>query len=288
MTNSELIHKSDKILYSTSYLDKIMYKRLLKYLASHSIGGNVSLSNEDLATLEDVLYKEIKDSGYNADISQYLALFSKIDDIVSDEQLKHNNIKRQAIKDLWNDSAKKKAILDKVVYDLGQQGVKDVYIKGLAKLVRDASFFNLTIDDAIDRIEDKIINKGYTEAYIRQTAIDSISQYKGAINDEVRIAYELTDMLYISNIIETSRPICTHIRNDLKGRVTSEQLKIVLEEYCPNGVPSDKKITFTTVDETRTIRKGAGMIEGTRFENFAQNRGGYQCRHEAIFVRKKA
>ena len=32
--------------------------------------------------------------------------------MVSDEQLKHNNIKRQAIKDLWNDSVKKKAILD--------------------------------------------------------------------------------------------------------------------------------------------------------------------------------
>ena len=90
--------------------------------------------------------------------------------------------------------------------------------KGLAKLVRDASFFNLTIDDAIDRIEDKIINKGYTEAYIRQTAIDSISQYKGAINDEVRIAYELTDMLYISNIIETSRPICSTIGRTVHSR----------------------------------------------------------------------
>ena len=247
----------------------------------------MSLSNEDLATLEDVLYKDIKDSGYNADISQYLALFSKIDDMVSDEQLKHNHIKRQAIKDLWNSSVKKKAILDKVVYDLGQQGIKDVYIKDLAKVVRDASFFNLTIDDAISRIEEKVINKGYTEAYIRKTAIDTISQYKGAINDEVRVAYDLTDMLYISNIIETSRPICTHIKNDMKGRVTSEQLKSILNEYCPNGVPSDKMITFTTVDETRTMKKGSGMIEGTRFENFAQNRGGYQCRHEAIFVRKK-
>ena len=67
------------------------------------------------------------------------------------------------------------------MYDLGQQGIKDVYIKDLAKLVRDASFFNLTIDDAISRIEEKVINKGYTEAYIRKTAIDTISQYKGAI-----------------------------------------------------------------------------------------------------------
>ena len=49
---------------------------------------------------------------------------------------KHNHIKRQAIKDLWNSSVKKKAILDKVVYDLGQQGIKDVYIKVMFLFLR--------------------------------------------------------------------------------------------------------------------------------------------------------
>jgi hypothetical protein len=104
----------------------------------------------------------------------------------------------------------------------------------------------------------------------------------------VRVAYELKDIIYVGNTIENTRPICAHLRDTLKGRITGEQLKQTLAEYCPNGIPSKKKITYTTVKgDEHTARKGSGMIEGTRYDNFAQLRGGYGCRHEAIWVRAK-
>lgn len=286
MTAEEIIEKGDNILYSTSYLDRIMFKRLTKFLANNTLGGKVTISNEDLAQLEDIIYKEIKDSNYEEDIAKYLGLITAIEDSVNKEQAKYNNIRAQAIKDLWGKNDIRTRLVDKIVYDLGAGGMKDYFVKGVAKVARGANYYNLTIDDAIDKLNKVLIEDEYTKRYIRQTSIDSLSQYKGAMNDAIREAYDLKNMLYVGNTIETSRPICTHIRDDLKGKISSEQLKQLLKEYCPNGKPSDKIITYETVSgEKHRAKKGAGMIEGTTFENFAQRRGGHQCRHEAIWVR---
>ena len=43
-------------------------------------------------------------------------------------------------------------------------------------------------------------------------------------------------MIYSTKTIETSRPICIHLHDTFKGRITSEQLKVTLSEYCPKGL----------------------------------------------------
>ena len=288
MTPEQIIDKGDKILYSTTDLDKRMYKRLLKFLASNSLGGKISITNEDLAGLEDLIYKEVKDSDYEENISNYLGLIVALEDAISKQQQEINNIKAKNIKDLWNGLNKKEFLINKIVYDLGAGGIKDYFVKGIAQVVRDAAFFNLTIDDAADRLGKVLIDDDYTNRYLRQTAGDALAQYKGAINDAVRVAYELDDFLYIGNTIETTRPLCAHLRDDLKGKITKEQLIATLDKYCPNGKPSDKPITYTTVSgEKHTKKMGSGLIEGTRYDNFGQLRGGYGCRHEAIPTRLK-
>lgn len=288
MTVSNIIEQGDKVLLGSYDLDERMYKRLLSFLAKNTTNGVISISKEDLAQVEDLIYKEVKDSNYEENITKFLTLFSKIEDAVSKEQSERNNIKAKAIKDLWNSVDTKTQFLDKVVYDLGQGGIKDYFVKGLSKVVREANYFNLTIDDAMAKLSNVLIDDNYTKRYIRTVAMDSLNQYAGAINDAVRVAYDLSDLLYIGNIIETSRPVCDHIRGTMKGRLTGDQLKEVLNTYCPNGIPSEKKITYTTVNgEEHTAKMGSGMIEGTKFENFGQLRGGYWCRHEAVWVKKK-
>lgn len=286
MKPSEIIEKGDTILYSINDLDKRMYKRLVKFLANNTLGGKVNISNEDLAQIEDIIYDEVKSSDYEENISKYLLLLNKLEDAISQQQFEINRIKAQNIKDLWNGDILKTKLRDKIVYDLGVGGIKDYFVKGIAEVIREANYFNLTIDDAIDKLGKVLIDDEYTKRYLNQTSRDTLSQYQGAINDAVRVAYELKDILYIGNTIEATRPVCAHLRDTLKGKITSEQLKQTLSEYCPNGIPSDKRITYTTVNgDEHNAKKGSGMIEGTRFENFGQLRGGYACRHEAIWVR---
>lgn len=286
MTPSEIIDKGDKLLYSTSDLDKRIYKRLIKFLANNSIGGKVSVSNEDLAQIEDIIYNEVKDSNYEENISKYLALITALENSISQQQYDINRIKAQSIKDMWANNSLREGLVGKIVYGLGAGGIKDYFVKGLAQVIRDASYFNLTIDDAVDKLSKVLIDDEYTNRYLRQTSNDALSQYQGSMNDAVRVAYDLSDLIYVGNTIETTRPICAHLRDNLKGRITGEQLKSTLQEYCPNGIPSDKRITYKTVTgEEHTAKKGSGMIEGTRYDNFGQLRGGYACRHEAIWVR---
>lgn len=288
MKPSEIIDKGDTILYSINDLDKRMYKRLVKFLANNSLGGKVNITNEDLAQIEDIIYDEVKSSEYEENIAKYLMLLNKLEDAISQQQFDINRIKAQNIKDLWNGDVLKTKLRDKIVYDLGANGIKDYFVKGIAEVVREANYFNLTIDDAIDRLGKVLIDDEYTNRYLQQTSRDALSQYQGAINDAVRVAYELKDIIYVGNTIESTRPICAHLRDTLKGKITGEQLKQTLDEYCPNGIPSKKKITYTTVKgDEHTASKGSGMIEGTRYDNFAQLRGGYGCRHEAIWVRAK-
>lgn len=287
MTVNNIIEDGDRIILDSYDLDKKLYKKLLSFLASNTTNGKVSISKEDLASLEELIYKEVKDSDYEEKISNYLLLFVKIEEAVSQQQLKYNGIKAKEIREFWNSTDTKRQFLDKVVYDLGQGGIKDYFVKGLAKVVRDANFQNLTIDDAVSKLSKVLIDDDYTKRYIKTVALDALNQYAGAINDAVRVHYDLNELLYVGNIIETSRPFCDHIKDNYKGRLTKEELEKVLKEYCPNGVPSDKNTTYTTVSgEKITKKKGSGMIEGTNINNFAQLRGGHGCRHEAIWVKK--
>lgn len=287
MIPSKIIEEGDNILLSIKDLDQRMYKKLSKFLAQNTLDGNVNISNEDLAVIEDIVYQEIVDSDYEEKIAKYLSLLTAIEGSISKQQQELNRIKASEIKSLWNNSDYKAKLVNKIVYDLGAGGLKDYFVKGVAQVVRDSNFFNLTIGDAMDQLSKVLVEDGYTQQYLQQTSRDALSQYAGAINDEVRVRYELDNLIYIGNVIETSRPFCTHLRDDFKGKLTSDQLKQALQEYCPNGVPSQSKITYQTTDGNKTARKGAGMIEGTRFDNFSQLKGGYGCRHEAVWVRKK-
>ena len=275
-----LIIGGDKLLIDgvPQAIDKKILKLLLDVIAKNQQDGKVNISNEVLAAIEDDLYNVIKDSNYTELVNEYMTLFVQADNIISREQARINNLKAANIEQLWKGSGNRERLLSKVVYDLGSGGVKDIFIKGLADAVRQISYVNMTIDQAVDVLMTKIVDNEYTKRYIRTTAMDSLSQYDGAVNQEVKNVYGFSKYLYIGNSIDTSRAICRHLRDDLGGRFDDDMLRSVLQEYCPDGVPSDGTIT---IDKKKYI-KGGGMIEGTVFDNFMQLRGGYGCRHRCL------
>jgi hypothetical protein len=113
-------------------------------------------------------------------------------------------------------------------------------------------------------------------------AKDAIMQYDGLIQEELRQKFKPTSGRYIGSLIEDSRPFCDHMKDKFANRpVSITQLQTALDEFCPNGQPSQSKITFETVNgETKSQAKGSGMIQGTNIQNFPSLRGGYNCRHE--------
>jgi len=286
MTSEEIIVQGDKYLADNTDLNKRIFKRLIKYLSENTVQGKIMMSAQDLAVLEDIIYEQVKESDYEENISKYLELITALDNAISKEQFERNRIKAQSIKDMWTSEQQRTVMIEKVVYDLGQNGLKEYFVKGISEVVRDANFFNLTLSDAVEQLQKVLVDDDYTTRYIRGTAGDALAEYAGAIEDKVAEVYELNTMLYIGNVIETSRPICDHIRDDLRGRVSREKLKQVLNEYCPNGKPSQQYIQYSTVSgEKYRAKKGAGMKEGTRIDNFSQLRGGWGCRHKAVWVR---
>jgi len=275
-----LIIGGDKLLIDgvPQAIDKKILKLLLDVIAKNQQDGKVNISNEVLAAIEDDLYNVIKDSNYTELVNEYMTLFVQADNIISKEQARINNLKAANIEQLWKGSGNRERLLSKVVYDLGSGGVKDIFIKGLADAVRQISYVNMTIDQAVDVLMTKIVDNEYTKRYIRTTAMDSLSQYDGAVNQEVKNVYGFSKYVYIGNSIDTSRAICRHLRDDLGGKFDDDMLRSVLQEYCPDGKPSNSTITI----DKKKYKKGGGMIEGTVFDNFMQLRGGYECRHRCL------
>jgi len=288
MIPHQIITNGDDILFKVGdTLDKQMYNRIRKFIAINVKDGKVNIDNKDLAILDDIILKEIKDSGYNTEISNYIKLFAELEKAISKEQANLNGLRVKSIEDLWNKSDMKHRIMQKTIYDLGQNGMKDVFVKAISEVIRESNFLNLDIESAENKLRKVLIDDKYTARYIRQTSLDTLSQYGGAINNEVRVAYDFKTMIYTVNTIETSRPICVHIHDTLGGKVTEKQLKETLDYYCPNGEPSQSQITYKVhTGDKKTAKRGSGMKQGTTFDNFTQLVGGYECRHRALWTRK--
>jgi hypothetical protein len=79
-------------------------------------------------------------------------------------------------------------LVDKIVYDLGAGGINE-YLLRVEPVVREADYYNLTIEDAVNRLQKVLIDDAYTQKYIKNVAMDSLAQFDGAINDTVRRTY---------------------------------------------------------------------------------------------------
>ena len=152
--------------------------------------------------------------------------------------------------------------------------------KPVEQVMRLSIIRGISYQDAKDQLSG---NLGKLESYVKTITKDTLNTYDGAINNEIKERYKLETMIYVGSLIETSRPICLHLKE--KSRWTKDELKSVLDEYCPNGVPSEKTIMIQQGDKEVRMKKGSGMIEGTNVDNFTVNRGGYGCRHLARWIK---
>lgn len=267
-------------------VNKYIHDNTIDFMVSFLEEGNkLKLNTKKLAALKTKLEKLISSSKYDWVVTRYLKKYDlidklntewyaknkyRIDKVIGSEILKE--YRNQAVENLLS----KGAIDEHLVKPILQQVRKDIILG--------TSYENAKNNLKILFEENKVVSN-----YAGQVAKDSINQYDGELNNQVRIKFKLTHFRYIGSEIETSRPFCRHMKD--QGEWSVDELQSVLDEFCPNGVPSDVRTTIQTTDSkgkkvTKSVAKGGGMIEGTNVDNFASLRGGYNCRHRVLFFKK--
>ena len=87
MSPHDIILKGDNTLFKVGdTLDKKIYARILKFISQNSNYGKVSIDKKELAILDDIILKEIRDSGYNIEVNNYFKLFNELENAISKEQ----------------------------------------------------------------------------------------------------------------------------------------------------------------------------------------------------------
>ncbi len=258
----------------------------LELIANLSKNGIIKLKPEQKELLDSIIESKVIPSQNDSNYNNFCELIDIIEDGMNQEQIEKNRIKSLAIKDVHSVETDK-LLTKKVLNDLLIQGVNKDIVDAIGEVSN--NYFSEIPSDAIKLIE-PLLNesKSLDKDVLYRIVFDSINQKDGAKKDLIRIVSEMNVFVYIGNTCEDSRPICTHIKEKFDGRITVEELKEILNEYCPNGIPSDEIITYSTINGVvRTTTKGSGMIKGTTYENFAQYRGGEGCRHSANPTRLK-
>ena len=170
------------------------------------------------------------------------------------------------VKSLFDKSDRFKFFSEYAENQITKDGLKNEVIKKIANKIRVASFSDYDIDSI------KALVRGTSDVlprYVNQVSVDTLSQIHGALQSEIQIKYKPTKGRWIGSEIETTRPFCKHMKT-LTNPISRETLQGVLNKYIPDGKP--KQLI------------GSGMIEGTNIDNFAINRGGYNCGHLWVWI----
>ncbi len=278
MTASAIIDE-----YHEQYIQKInvsskkLYDILLRVLAEYADEGVLKANKAKLAELDSIIKQALRDSGYTKATDSYIGGFGKLEEYNDIYYQKEGLNLNNAIKG----SDIMKHLQDQVIENLRKGGAVENIIKPLENLIRQDVFLNRTYSQTADLLKEKLVVNSIMTSHVDTIAFDALNQYNGAINNEVRLKYDLKYFYYIGSEIENTRPFCDYIRKKYNGAISFEDLAKDLQEFCPNGIPSEKMITYETVNGVKqTKKKGSGMYEGTTVENFCINKGGHRCRHD--------
>ena len=207
-------------------------------------------------------------SGYSDMVGQFLKTYPPLTDAI-----------RQIHKDLSDlDIAKsdvnlyQKFAIKTVKDAMIGQGLNSALINPIQNelfiAVNQGSSLNDVIKSVTTQITTTETNQGIIKRLALQSSRDSLGQYEGVVNESIRTANKLDAFLYIGSLVKDSRPQCERWvnfdKNNKKGLLLYSEL--------------DAEIDWA-------LNNGTGFIKDTTPANFAQNRGGYNCRHVAYPVR---
>ena len=273
----------DRFLKELAKNNNKLYDLLLNELSKHTSRGRLIINKEALAELDSVIRKNIIASGYQDNVNK---LFIDLSKLIELNGLWYKNIIND-YSSLINKSDVIPMYLEKMSYYLRGGGASYNIVRPLEEIFRE----NIMLGRGYVEVQNKLISRlnesdNPTIKYAKQVAYDGMMQYNGAINEQVRVAHDLEWFYYVGSEIETTRPICDHIRDNYPKAIHKSELVKILDEFAPDGIPSKELITYETVNnKIITTNKGHGIYKNTTPENFTILRGGYNCRHDVKWTR---
>jgi len=179
---------------------------------------------------------------------------------------------KRELTNIFSESKSANFFIEVLTDNLKGAGINESYIKKISNTIRQETFNGLPKKNLFNSVAKIASDGGVLPRYVNTITTDTIGQYSGILQQEIKNKLNPTKGRWIGKTIATTRPICRHLtkQQERLGFVTAEFLKKSLDIFAPNGIPKDGI--------------GSGMITGTTIDNFEKNRGGYNCRHKWIWI----
>lgn len=259
---------AEKLTKNLPTLQNEIYKEILPILerfdtSSGKIEYNrtaINLINQ----LEQAIKRAVNRTDYKDRVQDYLTDFGKVKEqnVLLQSSLNKINVRSSALNSIQREAVKT------TLNNLVGSGLDTNFIQPVKQVLFQHSVGGASIADTELALREVIKGNaerfGRLERYLTQMSRDSIGQYDGTIQQQIAKEFELDGFSYEGSLIKDSREQCIRWVEDFGGILPFDILEEEIDWAFTNG---------------------SGMITGTTVDNFAANRGGYNCRHFATAVR---
>lgn len=209
--------------------------------------------------LRKLILDALRDSGQlDSMLSRILATADKIDAINSNMHKYLNDIEL----DLTQFLPERQRMINDLMTYLNPASFADPLFKRCLVIVSNSVLLDRTLRETREELYKAI--KKTTTGRATLLSRDGLYGYDGMINDKIRQEYNLDGFKYVGSLVDDSREHCIKWVN--RQILTKEFLEEEIDRLHRQGDPD-------------------GFRPETKWENFAQYRGGWNCRHQAIPIR---
>lgn len=270
----------DDLLVRVPGIEKTVLDNLFRELEKQDTSGGVFtsvLTADDILKFEDIINTSLTKSGYVRAADIFIQDLAKLSAntllLLEGGGFTAQKLPLSKIEKKWRNQTKTTLI---------DSGIREDFKRPILKILDDAISYGDSIDAAKRKLTDFVLSgqdkSGRLKSYLTQTARDSISQLQGQQMASVAKEVGFVGIRYVGGLLKDSRGQCYRWVHDLNGFIPIDKLKDEIALAYKNQA---------TKREMPQGHKWGGMMDNTTPENFIIKRGGYNCTHTAIPVRKK-
>jgi len=284
ITNNDLL-KEDLVKKITSTIPDIE-KKILDEIFSFidkldSAGGiftNGIVTSEQLLTLSQIIDTALKNSGYVNNVQLFMSDFGKV--TLNTSSLL-NYVGGYSFRELPLSDLEKK--WQSQTYEtLINSGLTEEFKRPILKIIDETVSYGNSIESAKKTLQDFIQSgkdkSGKLKSYVTQTARDSVNQLQGQQMQSIANNIGVDYIRYVGGTLLDTRGQCYRWVRELNGRIKYDDLESEIKLAYKN-----EKLKLVQPENHRW----GGMMKDTNKDNFIVKRGGYNCTHTAVPIRKK-
>ena len=261
MTTKEIILKFESGL---TKVQALLYRTLLeevaKLAAKNGLLKNNRTARETLSKLTELIDDVLQESGFLGLVDELITDFDQIDNNILEQQKTVNGLEVSAR--LF--TPQKQLFIDQVLASLVSGGIRAEFEVPMKQVI----FSYIRKNSPVVELE-KVIRESVAldlKRWAGTTARDAVYGYQGAANEAIKAEYGMNGFIYIGSERLNTRAQCS--------------------KWIRAGKQADEfweaEIAWAKKGGTYDKRRVSGFKKDTALSNFAQNRGGFGCLHEAV------